>query len=83
MTKFILACCVLHNICIDNGDSPHGLVPDMHVNSQGANDPSPSAATVYSGTSREESLLLALADVNREKLKSKMGLKRRQPQNLS
>lgn len=83
MTKFILACCVLHNICIDNGDSPDGLVPDMHVNSQGANDPNPSAARVYSGTPREESLLRALADVKREKLKSKMGLKRRQPQNLS
>ncbi|XP_075748160.1 uncharacterized protein LOC142814111 [Rhipicephalus microplus] len=57
MTKFILACCVLHNICIDNGDSSDGLVPGMHLNSQGANYPNPSGARVHSGTSREESLL--------------------------
>nr|XP_037290847.1 protein ANTAGONIST OF LIKE HETEROCHROMATIN PROTEIN 1-like [Rhipicephalus microplus] len=83
MTKFTLACCVLHNICIDNGDSPDGLVPGMHLNTQSANDPNPSGARVHSGTSREESLLRALAEVKRERLKSKMGLKRRQPQNLS
>lgn len=82
MTKFILACCVLHNICVDNGDSPDGLVQDVHLSSQGTNDQNPTAARVRSGTSREESLLRALAEVKREKLKSKMGLKRRQSQNV-
>ncbi|KAH7937284.1 hypothetical protein HPB49_010077 [Dermacentor silvarum] len=83
VTKFILACCVLHNICIDNGDLPDSLVQDTRLSAQANNDQNPTAAAVGSGTSKEESLLQALAEVKREKLKSKMGLKTRQPQNLS
>ncbi|KAK8760846.1 hypothetical protein V5799_011671 [Amblyomma americanum] len=82
MSKFILSCCVLHNICIDNGDSPDSLLQDMRLCSQDKSDQTPSAVEVHSGTSREESLLRALAEVKREKIKAKMGLKRRQPQNL-
>lgn len=46
MTKFILACCVLHNICIDYGDSLDSLVQDMRQSSQGTHDQKPTAAAV-------------------------------------
>nr|XP_050050091.2 putative nuclease HARBI1 [Dermacentor andersoni] len=82
MSKFILACCVLPNICIDNGESFHSPLEDMRLSSQVNNDQSPTADEVCSGTYREESLLRALAEVKREKIKSNIGLKRRYPQSL-
>ncbi|KAK8772096.1 hypothetical protein V5799_024659 [Amblyomma americanum] len=81
MSKFILSC-VLHNICIDNRNSFHSPLQDMRLSSQVNNDQSPTADEVCCGTSREESLVRALAEVKREKIKSKIGLKRRYPQSL-
>nr|XP_050026906.1 putative nuclease HARBI1 [Dermacentor andersoni] len=66
MSKFILSCCVLHNICIDNGESFHSPLEDMRLSSQVNNDQSPTADEVCSGTSREESLLRALAEVKKK-----------------
>lgn len=73
MTKFILACCVLHNICIDNGDLPDSLVQDTRLSAQANNDQNPTAAAVGSGTSREESLLRALQKLNEKNLSPRWG----------
>ncbi|KAK8771744.1 hypothetical protein V5799_025014 [Amblyomma americanum] len=59
-----------------------GALLDKRLSSQVNNDQSPTVDEVCSGISREESLLRALAEVKREKIQSKIGLKRRYPQSL-
>lgn len=79
MSKFIISCCVLHNLCIERGDLPENLSRDLSLsllttNAQGSGL-SLSQQSSSSG-SQQDSLLRALASIKRDRLMIKMGLQR-------
>ncbi|KAH7938114.1 hypothetical protein HPB49_020177 [Dermacentor silvarum] len=83
MSKFIISCCVLHNLCIEQGDLPENLSRDMSLSLQtpNDNDTGPPATQQSSGSngSQQDNLLRALAGIKRAHLMVKMGLRRPQP----
>lgn len=83
MSKFIISCCVLHNLCIDCGDLPENLSRDLSLTSQTTNVDSSSSAVQVSSSSvaQQDSLLRGLASIKRDHLMIKMGLQNQQPWN--
>nr|XP_037271281.1 putative nuclease HARBI1 [Rhipicephalus microplus]XP_037284460.1 putative nuclease HARBI1 [Rhipicephalus microplus]XP_037287810.1 putative nuclease HARBI1 [Rhipicephalus microplus]XP_037289140.1 putative nuclease HARBI1 [Rhipicephalus microplus] len=81
MSKFIISCCVLHNLCIDCGDLPENLSRDLSLTSQTTNVDSSSSAVQVSSSSvaQQDSLLRGLASIKRDHLMIKMGLQNQQP----
>ncbi|KAH7936904.1 hypothetical protein HPB49_006279 [Dermacentor silvarum] len=83
ISKFIISCCVLHNLCIEQGDLPENLSRDMSLSLQtpNDNDTGPPATQQSSGSngSQQDNLLRALAGIKRAHLMVKMGLRRPQP----
>ncbi|KAH7950667.1 hypothetical protein HPB51_028299 [Rhipicephalus microplus] len=67
MSKFIISCCVLHNLCIDCGDLPENLSRDLSLTSQTTNVDSSSSAVQVSSSSvaQQDSLLRGLASIKR------------------
>lgn len=84
MSKFIISCCVLHNLCIDCGDLPENLSRDLSLTLQATNgnDSGPPLIQVSgSSGSRQDSLLRGLASIKRDRLMIRMGLQTQQPWN--